>query len=495
MTVETQAVGIQHLLSLLSKDISETEKRISSGLKVAKASDNPADYVISEMMNKTISGLSTAKVNVGNASNLVSVAEGGLKGIKDLLGAMRATALTASDSTKSGPERSALSKTIVEQMKEIDDTVRQTTWGGRQLLNGAGLFNFQTGPSPGDITSIKIDQSFYARETGVGATGDAAEVTWETDADGRNAYITDYSEVRTGDWTIEFTSAGTYNVTSNTTYEPPEATGVVGSAYSDAGIKFQLEPSGNSVDYAVGDRVTFGTTASVIHATEAFRSKGSTGNAASTAGSAYVGPVDGKIQINLTGSGNATVISGQDQLTASFTFTGADGSQQTGTLSLDSTGKAEIKNGSWDSGVTMQFSDYDQMGYTNDFVEGDSFSLNVEAATITSPDTSGVIGADGISLETANASATSVSHIDRAISIVEAFETLLGSTSQRLNIRDSSLATMVENNTAARDRIVNADIIEEQLNLTRQTVQQQAALTMFVHANQQMQLPLSVLKI
>jgi len=495
VTGETQAVGIQHLLSLLSRDISETEQRISSGLKVAKASDNPADYVISEMMNKTISGLSTAKVNVGNASNLVSVAEGGLKGIKDLLSEMRATALKASDSTKSGAERSALSKTIAEQMKEIDDTVRQTTWGGRQLLNGAGLFNFQTGPSPGDITSIKIDRSFYAREIGVGAAGDAAEVTWKTDADGRNAYITDYGQVRTGDWTIEFTSAGTFNVTSNTTFEPPEATGVVGSAYSDAGIEFQLEASGNSVDYAVGDRITFSTTASIIHATEAFRSKGSTGNAAATAGSAYIGAVDGKIQINITGSGNATVISGQDQLTASFTFTGADGSQQTGTLSLDSTGKADIKNGSWDSGITVQFSDYDQMGYTDDFIEGDSFSLNVEAAKITSPDTSGVIGPDGISLETANAAATSVSHIDKAVAIVEAFETLLGSTSQRLKIRDSSLATMIENNTAARDRIVKADTVEEQLNLTRQTVQQQAALTMFMHAAQQMQLPLAVLKI
>ena len=105
MNAETQAVGIQHMLTLLTKDIAKTESRISSGLKVQRASDNPADYVISEMMGKTISGLNTALINVGNACNLVSVAEGGLKGIKDLLSEMRSTALTACDSTKSGAER------------------------------------------------------------------------------------------------------------------------------------------------------------------------------------------------------------------------------------------------------------------------------------------------------------------------------------------------------------------------------------------------------
>jgi len=495
VNAETQAVGIQHMLALLSRDIGKTEGRIATGLKVSKASDNPADYVISEMMNKTISGLTTAKVNVGNASNLVAVAEGGLKGIKDLLSEMRATALTASDSTKSGAERSALARTIAEQIKEVDDMVKQTTWGRRQLLNGAGLFNFQTGPSPGDITAIKIDQSFYAREIGVGATGDAAEVRWTTDSDGRYTYITDYSLVQTAEWTIEFTSSGTFNVTSTTTGEPPEATGVVGSAYSDAGIEFQLEASGNPTDYAVGDRITFSSTASIIHAFESFRNKGSTGTAAATAASSYIGEVDGTIQINVTGSGNATVISGQSQMTAAFTFSGADGTQETGTLSLDSTGKATISNGSWDSGIIVQFSDYDQMGHTDDFVEGDSFSINAEAARVTSPDISGVLGAEGISLGTANASATSVSHIDEAIASVEAFETLLGSTSQRLQIRESSLATMIENNTAARDRIVRADMVEEQLNLTRQTIQQQAALTMFMHATMQMQTPLSILQL
>jgi len=53
---------------------------------------------------------------------------------------------------------------------------------------------------------------------------------------------------------------------------------------------------------------------------------------------------------------------------------------------------------------------------------------------------------------------------------------------------------MIENNTAARDSIVNADLVQEQLNLTKYTTQQQAALAMFSNANTQMQLDLSILK-
>ncbi|RLC45267.1 MAG: hypothetical protein DRH70_07850 [Candidatus Coatesbacteria bacterium] len=269
----------------------------------------------------------------------------------------------------------------------------------------------------------------------------------------------------------------------------------MGSQYSDAGIQFQLEASANSTDYAVGDRITFSSKASTIGAVDAYRSKGTTGNAESTAASQYKGAMDGTFQINITGSGNATVISGQDQLTASFTFSGADGTEHSGTLSIDSDGKASLVDGSWDSGITIQFSDYDQLGSTEDFKAGDSFSFDVTAASVTGPDTTGILGSSGIDLSSAAAASTSIAHIDKAISLAETYETILGSTSQRLKTRETSLSTMIENNTAARDRIVKSDLVQEQLNLTKYTVQQQAALAMFAHANTQMQLGLSILKI
>ncbi len=495
MNAETQAIGIQNMLASISTLVATTQNRISTGYKVSKASDNPADYVISQMMSKTINGLQTARANVGNASNLVAVGEGGMTGIKSLLSEMRATALTAADATKSGAERAALGRTVDEMMKEVDDMVKQTTWGGNMLLNGAGLFNFQTGANPGDVTSIKIDQSFYAREIGVGLTGSAAQADWTEDSDGRKIYVADYSAAEDAEWTIEFTSAGTFNVTSTTIHEPPTSTGAVGSAYADAGITFQLAASANSTDYAVGDRITFSSQAAAIDAVETFRSKGTTGNAAATAGSQYTGEMNGTFQINVTGSGNATVISSQGQLTASFTFSGTDGTEHSGTLSIDADGKASLVDGAWDSGITIQLSDYDQIGSTNDFVAGDSFSFDVTAASVTGPDTTGILGESGISLTSAAAASTSIAHIDKAISLVETYETILGSTSRRLQIRESSLSTMIENNTAAMDRIVKADLVEEQLNLTRYTVQQQAALAMFAHATMQMQLPLSILSI
>jgi len=468
---------------------------MSTGYKVSKASDAPADYVISQMMNRTINGLETAKVNVGNAQNLVSVAEGGLTGIKNLLNQMRSTALTASDASKSGSERAALSQTVDEMMKEVDDMVKQTTWGGEALLNGAGLFNFQTGANIGDLTSVKINQSFYAREIGVGATGDAAQADWTADSNGRKIYVSDYGAVDNAEWTLEFTSAGTFNVKNTTINQPPKSSGTVGSSYSDAGIQFQLETSANATDYAVGDRITFSSKASTIGSVDSARTKGTTGNAAATSSSKYMGEMDGTFQINITGSGNASVISSQSQLTASFTFSGSDGTEHSGTLSIDSDGKASLVDGSWDSGITIQFSDYDQIGSSNDFAAGDSFSFKTTAASVTGPDTTGILGDTGINLTTAAASATSIAHIDKAISLVENYETILGSTSQRLGIRESSLITMIENNTAAMDRIVKSDLVEEQLSLTKYTVQQQAALAMFAHSTSQMQLGLSILKI
>jgi len=456
--------------------LNEASDRVASGLRVRASQDDPAGYIQITRFKSVIAGLQTAKQNVGSAKSLTGIVNGGLESIRSLLQEARATALIASDATKSASERDALDATIKQNIAEIDDLVRQTTFGGKALLDGTANFTFQTGPNAGDVTVLKLEDSFYAKDLKVGNPGDAATVNW-TNAPS----VSTSASVVDATWTIEFQSSGTFTVTNNAVENAPTATGTVGTAYSSQGISFTIgTPTGTS--YAKGDRITFVTEANKISSVEAGTAQGTKGTMSTTAGSNYTGTVDGTYTITITTSGDATD-SGSNQLEASYSFIGTDGSTDSGTITLDSDGIGQLGS----SGVYVDFTDYDALSTTDDFKAGDTFTFDVTAAQVFAPDESGVIGSDGVTLKSANAAATSIKHIDAAIEKIEAAITKIGSLQRRLDIKLTSLNTQEQNNDAARSVIEDADVAREQLEVAKFQILQQTSLASVVAANLQPQ--------
>ncbi len=87
-----------------------------------------------------------------------------------------------------------------------------------------------------------------------------------------------------------------------------------------------------------------------------------------------------------------------------------------------------------------------------------------------------------------------LSSIDAAISSVSTFRGRLGSTENRLNSSISGLATQVENLTAAESRIRDVDVARESGDLTKNSIIQQAALSILGQANLQPQSALALLQ-
>jgi flagellin len=456
--------------------LNEASDRVASGLRVRSSQDDPAGYIQITRFKSVISGLQTAKQNVGSAQSLTGIVNGGLESIRSLLQEARATALIASDATKSASERDALDKTIKQGIAEIDDLVRQTTFGGKALLDGTANFSFQTGPNAGDVTVLKLEDSFYAKDLKVGNPGSAATVNW-----GNAPSVSTASSVVDATWTIEFQSSGTFTVKNNAVESSPTATGTVGTAYSSQGISFQIDaPTGT--EYAAGDRITFTTEENTISSVEAGTAQGTKGSMGTTSGSDYTGTVDGTYTVTITTSGDATD-SGSNQLAASYSFIGSDGSTGSGAITLDSDGIGQLGT----DGVYVDFTDYDALSTTDDFKQGDTFTLDVTSSEVFAPDETGVIGTDGVTLKSANAAATSITHIDSAIEEIEAAITKIGSLQRRLDIKLTSLTTQETNNDSARSVIEDADVAKEQLEVAKYQILQQTSLQSVVAANTQPQ--------
>ena len=94
----------------------------------------------------------------------------------------------------------------------------------------------------------------------------------------------------------------------------------------------------------------------------------------------------------------------------------------------------------------------------------------------------------------ASAIGTVIDNIDKAIDDVNDTRATFGATQSRFDSIISNLQSSVENQTAARSRITDADFATETANMSRANVLQQAGTAMIAQANQQPQQVLSLLR-
>jgi flagellin len=90
--------------------------------------------------------------------------------------------------------------------------------------------------------------------------------------------------------------------------------------------------------------------------------------------------------------------------------------------------------------------------------------------------------------------ATVINNIDGAIDKVNAQRAMYGATQSRFDSVIANLQVSVENQTAARSRIMDADYATETANLSRAQVLQQAGTAMIAQANQMPQQVLRLLQ-
>ena len=88
----------------------------------------------------------------------------------------------------------------------------------------------------------------------------------------------------------------------------------------------------------------------------------------------------------------------------------------------------------------------------------------------------------------------SIAKIDQAIAQVNVARSTFGAAQNRFDAVISSLGTAVENQSAARSRIMDADYAMETANLSRSQILQQAGTAMIAQANQQPQQVLQLLR-
>lgn len=159
LTVNTNIgslVARQYLNTNQSK-LGQALTRLSSGLRVNEAKDDPAGLAISEGMKQAISGLKQGSRNGNDGVSLIQTASGAMSQVLNILQRMREISSQAASGTYSANDLTNLNTEYQSLMLEVDRVQATTTFNGVNVLS-AGTVSIQVGEnnSADDRLSITL---------------------------------------------------------------------------------------------------------------------------------------------------------------------------------------------------------------------------------------------------------------------------------------------------------------------------------------------------
>lgn len=130
-----------------------------------------------------------------------------------------------------------------------------------------------------------------------------------------------------------------------------------------------------------------------------------------------------------------------------------------------------------------------------DFQVGSGTNPTIDLITVAlSSMLSSDLGIDSIDISSVGAPTTAIDAIDGAIDIVSASRGDFGALQNRLQSTINNLSVSIENLSASESRIRDVDVAAETAELTRNSILQQAAISILAQANVQPQVALTLLQ-
>ncbi len=116
--------------------LAQSLQRLSSGLKINQAKDNPAGLAMAKRMNAQIEGLSVANQNANDGISVIETADGAMTEVSEMLQRMNELAIKAANGIMSDSDRETVQDEVAQLKEEITRISEVTEFNGQKLLNG-----------------------------------------------------------------------------------------------------------------------------------------------------------------------------------------------------------------------------------------------------------------------------------------------------------------------------------------------------------------------
>jgi flagellin len=172
----------------VDRQLQKSLERLSTGLRINRASDDAAGLSVSEQLRTQVRGLNMGARNIQDGVALVNVAEGALNEVESMLQRMRELCIQAANDTLTSVERNYVGIEVDNLKAEVDRIVNGTQYNSMKLLNGTDPWGttggvLHVGPNndptadsltyvinPVDTVSLGIDAANLLVDTQANAT-------------------------------------------------------------------------------------------------------------------------------------------------------------------------------------------------------------------------------------------------------------------------------------------------------------------------------------
>jgi flagellin len=130
------ALYAERQLKSTNEGVNRNMERLSSGLRINRASDDSSGLAVSEKMRSQIRGLNQASANAMNGISFIQTAEGFLQESQDILQRIRELAVQASNGVYSQEDRLMIQVEVSQMVAELDRIASHAQFNGMNIMTG-----------------------------------------------------------------------------------------------------------------------------------------------------------------------------------------------------------------------------------------------------------------------------------------------------------------------------------------------------------------------
>jgi len=165
------SIAAQRALGITKNNLDSNLRKLSSGERITRASDDAAGLAISEKLKSHIRGLRQAKRNSDDGVSLIQTAEGALNEISNIIIRLRELSIQSASDTVGDTERGFSNIEFQNLLDEIQRISKGSEFNGRKLLDGTGgMVEIQVGIH-NDPTNDRIKYDSTSTDTTLESLG------------------------------------------------------------------------------------------------------------------------------------------------------------------------------------------------------------------------------------------------------------------------------------------------------------------------------------
>ena len=527
------SINGQRNLSGTTLALSSAMTRLSSGVRVNSAKDDAAGLAIADRMMSQVRGMNVAVRNANDGISLTQTAEGALGSLTGTLQRMRDLAVqSSSNASVSASDRAKMDTEFKALNDELLRVVQNSEFNGKKILNGdlsSGL-SIQVGANSDTNSRINIAVSNMgallapvtkttlnpANQTidavlassvalSVNEAGSNADLKAAVNAAKlANAAIVAAKKAAESPTDLALAKAASR---ANTAAASAVALSSAATLVMTAANKSKFHVSEAFSDsVVVSDAVNQSTNASVIATDALIANKSVTDSAQAASLQITATQLADAAKVNIDASNQNIYADMINKLTGDSIYISASSENADGTLSIVSPLNDAV-NRAYRTGNTFGADREAQKALASYAIAkalASSSFVDDPLKTLASNETDKLAMAATNSLVVeastkadavaADYALSAINHIDTAIAAIDTERSNLGSTQNRFTTTIANLQNGVENQSAAKSRIMDADFAMETANFARAQILQQAGAAMLAQANQTGQTVMTLLR-